>query len=513
MTPPVSLSVPDFMEVSDETLESLLPQADGAWSRQTKALMQRLGATKLNLNGNWADVRRDWHCEACQRRKPEIARLSDNGVLLCQLEWHHDHLRDHAKRALRPLIDNEDRTPEALALRRGVDVCKDLTMRFFTTLICNDCNAAEGQAKNRLNGLIPSHFSFSPGEIARFIRVAPNRMHTIDEDAAREVWSEVRDDVAERVAFLDILERRLAAGGQRIQGSPPQFWTGANVISLFARLAAQQDEDAESLFRIGGVIAERSVRQDGFGASLRLRRAPARKPTPEELATYRASQGVETPWRRVAPEWRCEACRRDRSEVLRISGKGKWTGRLHRHQVFTPERDPLALFWRIGSDDGMGAYRSYRFVYICQDCRQIITDLRTIDRTYSENALTISDLRAVLVSVEPNRRHEIDAAAARRRADANFEHLSLIEDYNRHRSQSSSLTIDLTTLTGEFRMSQEEALAELAPGAWAPGFSDDQLPERLDWLLIEGRRLRREDLERDADLLPMEESKAVPSQR
>ena len=53
-------------------------------------------------------------------------------------------------------------------------------------------------------------------------------------------------------------------------------------------------------------------------------------------------------------------------------------------------------------------------------------------------------------------------------------------------------------------MGQEEALIELTPLAWAPGFSDDQLRERLDWLLLEGRRLRREDLERDADLLPME---------
>ena len=123
MTASISLVMPDFRAVSDEDLESLLPQADGAWSRQTRALMLGLGAQKLNLNSNWAEVRRDWVCEACQRRKPEIARVSDHGVLLCQLEWHHDHLRDHAKKMLRPLVNIEDRTPEGRDLRRGVDAC------------------------------------------------------------------------------------------------------------------------------------------------------------------------------------------------------------------------------------------------------------------------------------------------------------------------------------------------------------------------------------------------------
>ena len=49
MTASFSLVMPDLRAVSDEDLESLLPQADGAWSRQTKALMLSLGAQKLNL--------------------------------------------------------------------------------------------------------------------------------------------------------------------------------------------------------------------------------------------------------------------------------------------------------------------------------------------------------------------------------------------------------------------------------------------------------------------------------
>lgn len=49
-------------------------------------------------------------------------------------------------------------------------------------------------------------------------------------------------------------------------------------------------------------------------------------------------------------------------------------------------------------------------------------------------------------------------------------------------------------------MGQEEALIELTPLAGAPGFSEDQLPDRLVWLLLGGAGSGREDLERDADL-------------
>jgi hypothetical protein len=44
--------------------------------------------------------------------------------------------------------------------------------RFQETLICGDCNSADGAAK-RKHGL-PTNWSFSPEEIARFVSVAPH---------------------------------------------------------------------------------------------------------------------------------------------------------------------------------------------------------------------------------------------------------------------------------------------------------------------------------------------------
>jgi len=103
-----------------------------------------------------------------------------------------------------------------------------------------------------------------------------NRMHGIDDEAVREVWNEVERDVADRLAFLDILAGRLRAGGHRIQGNPPQFWSSPVLTSVLPHLAARQGQDAESLYRIPGIVSERSVRHDGFGVSPRLKRTASR---------------------------------------------------------------------------------------------------------------------------------------------------------------------------------------------------------------------------------------------
>lgn len=43
--------------------------------------------------------------------------------------------------------------------------------RFPRTLICGDCNSADGAAKRKLG--LPEHWSFSPIEIGQFVSVAP----------------------------------------------------------------------------------------------------------------------------------------------------------------------------------------------------------------------------------------------------------------------------------------------------------------------------------------------------
>jgi hypothetical protein len=94
----VTVEIPAVEQLLDEDLAALAHMRDGRWSAQTKALLERFGTTKLDLNSGWASTWTRWSCPCCRREKGQIARLSSGGVLLCRLEFHHDHLADFAKR-------------------------------------------------------------------------------------------------------------------------------------------------------------------------------------------------------------------------------------------------------------------------------------------------------------------------------------------------------------------------------------------------------------------------------
>jgi hypothetical protein len=67
--------------------------------------------------------------------------------------------------------------------------------RFPKTLICHDCNIADGKVKFRLN--LPGNFSFSPDEIKQFIRCVPHSNRpALDLTAARRIYASVETEFA-----------------------------------------------------------------------------------------------------------------------------------------------------------------------------------------------------------------------------------------------------------------------------------------------------------------------------
>jgi hypothetical protein len=57
--------------------------------------------------------------------------------------------------------------------------------RFPETLICDQCNAADGRIKRTLR--LPKDFSFSPDELRLFIKSVPHGSHTVDLEAAKNI--------------------------------------------------------------------------------------------------------------------------------------------------------------------------------------------------------------------------------------------------------------------------------------------------------------------------------------
>lgn len=59
--------------------------------------------------------------------------------------------------------------------------------RFPETLICDQCNSADGTVKRMLK--LPKNFSFSPQEMQIFIGATPHGKHEIDYERALELFT------------------------------------------------------------------------------------------------------------------------------------------------------------------------------------------------------------------------------------------------------------------------------------------------------------------------------------
>ncbi len=57
--------------------------------------------------------------------------------------------------------------------------------RFAETILCDQCNAADGRAKRQLG--LPADWSFSPAELAQFVTATPHGSHAIDLETAATI--------------------------------------------------------------------------------------------------------------------------------------------------------------------------------------------------------------------------------------------------------------------------------------------------------------------------------------
>jgi hypothetical protein len=209
----VSLRIPNIGTLTDEELEDYLPHLDGRWSAQTKALVAEHGANGLDLNRNWALVRRGWFCPCCRRYKPQLVRKAENGILIARLEVHHDHMQEATKHVFTARFGSPRTLPkEALHVENAV---RSLVERFSAEMICVDCNAADSHAKTKLAGEIHPDFSFGPSEIGAFIESVPNGAHNVNVGKAREIWETQRADFNARFELMKVIMDRLEGGGLR----------------------------------------------------------------------------------------------------------------------------------------------------------------------------------------------------------------------------------------------------------------------------------------------------------
>ena len=111
--------------------------------------------------------RTGWRCPSCERSAHQLVRWTYIGGKSWRERYGDEHGMGFSISMTRHHCHGDGRFPE--------------------TLICGDCNSADGAAKRKLG--LPSYWSFTPAELGRIVQVAPHSGATsIDYDEALRIY-------------------------------------------------------------------------------------------------------------------------------------------------------------------------------------------------------------------------------------------------------------------------------------------------------------------------------------
>ncbi|WP_316159460.1 hypothetical protein [Bradyrhizobium sp. SZCCHNRI3042] len=415
--------------LSDEEMQLHFGRWDGQWSDQTKRAVQRLEAEGLDLNENWALCAQYWICPACRRHKDDIFRLSKRGIVLAKLELHHDHMRDCVWPRIQELFGEDWLRARPKSSTTILDHIRELTSRFDVSLVCSECNAADGKVKTRFRDEIDSRFSFTAQEIDTFIRPASGKDHEIDYERAYSVWEAERENFRARLTLLDQLLDHLADGrlARDHQGTADaRLMSGAfdpySLLMQSFERDTRNTERAQMIWALRDEFLARSTRRDSATlAPIDQAGRPAVVPTDDEYAAY-VDPVSSKRWLAISSGWTCPICVRSKRQLLRKSKSGKWSGGVRLIWECMVERDDLTIAnrQRLFPDFRNDIFvRDISQIAVCADCAAISTTLAQKDRSIRDPYLSCGDRRASILSIQPHRTHEIDLEAVRQRAIAN----------------------------------------------------------------------------------------------
>lgn len=492
----VSLLFPRPSKLSDEDMQLHFPDRDGRWSAQTKAAILSNQTKGLELNDNWALVEPDWRCPSCGRIKNEILRLSKRGMLLAKLELHHDHMRDEVWPRAEQIFGVDWRETSAPGATDVLDPIQDLVSRFREALVCSECNAADGKVKAKFRTEIDPRFTFTAQEIGRFVEARPHADHGLDYDVARSIWREQERGHLARIQLLDSLLAKLGDGllaSERTGrfGARP-MWMSMDSDELLRKGFLSEVRDDERWGMLSGYRQEflaRSTCRDS--ASLPITRAgrTAIGPSDEEFAAYEDPVSTKR-WHATPDDWSCPVCGRRKRELLRRSGKGKWTGGIREHHEYLDETDPERIAARRLLFPGFANQTwicGYETAHICSDCSEISRATRQRNRSIETEYLKLSDIRECIIRFGSHQAHEIDYQEAQERLLRNGPYGSAYEAWCRYESLLSKVRVKMESWP------RAEALADLAEDLRVfhrIGAANEQ--GRLSsWLAVEAFKARR----------------------
>lgn len=363
---------------------------DGVMSPTSQLIKERLGVEHFHMVSWWALTPQDWTCPGCDRHKVDIARTNHQGEAMCHLHEHHDHMKEVLEKKFNEF---------AVARTKVVadKVCKSFATRssamiiaYEPTVVCEDCNTADGVAK-RLVGT-PDEFSYSPKEIRRFIKPAPNKSHDIDTEAARKVWEEqeptfkLRMKIASRIA-------EIAASNEHWYQAAPRHTSAQGIADMAGYLLKLHGANPLTVNTLCG--SRKNIQKKGAAEWRRKRNPPCKSPpTSNDIELIK---NVSSPrvWACVHDTWSCEVCQRPKMQTIKRNSKKEWAFHAEDSGLFGPTA---------------GAAKRM----ICEDCRYVVIMIgkEYAVRTGGDGSRFMKWVKpselAALIIPQPHARHNID---------------------------------------------------------------------------------------------------------
>lgn len=307
-----------FEEFKASLAEKDLDGIDSEYTYSTLTLVEKFNASGAHLNKWWVMTPTDWFCPCCKRTKAEIVRLNKNEYLTCQLHEHHDHMKDVVKTLFEKYSTQRDQiVADELSEKFAIKAAFSLSA-YDNTIICYDCNKADADAKK----IVKAHkfFSFSPCEIAEFVKSSSNQEHVIDPLLAQQVWERAKLVFEIRMEFAERFAKIAAENKDWYQ---PSERTARQIERL-----AQLNFERNGLHQFDRFEPEKllynTVPFKGVNSSWRLKENPIikKRPSANELAHLIATRGKY--WTRYEDNWSCPCCLRNKYDCVRPSKKNSW---------------------------------------------------------------------------------------------------------------------------------------------------------------------------------------------
>lgn len=363
---------------------------DGVMSPQTLMLIEEFSASGVDMTVGWSWTPMDWICPACERCKADIVRLNSKRQLMCRLVEHHDHMKDLLEKEFAAACKASDQMVADEFGKRFASRAAQMVSAYDNAFICDDCNTADAKAKLAVSA--DSNFSFSPGEIRRFVKSERSKPHSIKVEIASAIWREhiptfeLRLKVAKRIAEI------AATNTHWYQELPLD--QRAEVIRTRAANFSTVTFGHEWMYELTG----KPRVQDGIFRRGKQSK-PGQYPTEKDIE-YIAKVTSAKSWNAVPEEWKCPVCDRSKKETVRKS-KVAWVFLLSEPGFFGSPK------WRQGGNEK-----------ICGECSALAVEvgkegvLRADINGSSNYAqyIKLDELKQVLIP-QPYGRHNLNTQA------------------------------------------------------------------------------------------------------